>query len=48
MNWRKSAGFARQFIEIFNVYPNEAVPADALLSALQQASGVTWKYFYVR
>lgn len=46
LDWRHSAGYARQFISIVNVYPREAIPTDAVLSALQQQTGVTWQYFY--
>lgn len=45
-NWRKSAGFARLFIEITDIYPKEAIPQDALLSALESISNSSWKYFY--
>lgn len=45
-NWRKSAGFARCFIEITDIYPKEAIPQTLLLELLERSSGVTWAYFF--
>ena len=45
--WFDAGGCARQFISIVNVYPKESLPTDALLSQLQQATGVAWQYFYL-
>ncbi len=50
-NWRKTAGFASTGIEITEIHPHEAVPADALmqtLAALSAANGkpTTWHYCY--
>jgi len=47
LDWRKSAGFGRFFIEIKGVYPHEAVPSDALLNRLDALSDCRWKYFYL-
>jgi hypothetical protein len=44
--WFDAGACARQFVSIVNVYPKEALPTDALLSQLQQATGVAWQYFY--
>lgn len=46
LNWRHSAGFARTFIEIWGVFPHEAVPSDELLDTLSRETGVKWRYFY--
>jgi ribosomal protein L37AE/L43A len=46
-HWRKSAGFARVFIEVTDIYPKEAIPQQALLDALQQTSGTEWQYCYL-
>ena len=46
-NWRKSAGFGRFFIEVTEIYPKEAFPQPALLSALEQQHGTSWAYFYL-
>jgi hypothetical protein len=46
LNWRRTAGYARCFIEIAGVYPQEALPTEALLNALQKYSGCEWRYFY--
>lgn len=45
-NWRKSAGFARSFIEISDIFPREAVPQPVLLDKLESATGISWQYFY--
>lgn len=46
-DWRRSAAFARVFVEISNVFESEAVPAEKLTACLEQASGETWDYSYV-
>ncbi|MGD8575910.1 MAG: hypothetical protein PVG50_01870 [Thiohalophilus sp.] len=48
LNWRKTGAFARIFIELFNIYPHEAVPTDGILKRLREETGVEWKYIYVR
>ena len=45
-NWRKSAGFARFFIEITDVYPKEAIPQPSLLELLENKFQVAWDYFF--
>lgn len=45
-NWRKSAGFARCFIEITDIYPKEAIPQSSLLESLEKNFGVPWAYFF--
>ena len=47
-DWRQSAGFGHVFIFIFNIYPREAIPTEALLLALGKATDQTWDYFYIR
>jgi len=46
LNWRHSAGVASFFIEVNNIFPNEAVPSDELMSALRKMTGSEWDYFY--
>ncbi len=46
LNWRKAAGYARCFVEITGVYPQEALPTETLMNALQGFSGCEWRYFY--
>ncbi len=46
-HWRKSAGFARVFIEVTDIYPKEAIPQQTLLDALQQSTGTEWQYCYL-
>jgi len=45
-NWRKSAGYARFFIEICNIYPREAIPQQSFLDSLKILHPVDWHYFY--
>ncbi len=44
--WRKSAGFGRCFIEVWNIYPREAMPQQPLLDTLNLHYQVNWHYFY--
>ena len=46
LDWRHGAGLARQFVSVVNIYPKEALPTDALLTAWQQYTGTAWTYFY--
>jgi len=46
LNWRHSAAFARCFIDIWNIYPQEAIPTEELLSILFEATGEEWDYFF--
>lgn len=47
LRWRQNAGFGRFFIEIFSVFPSEAIPSPELLQALQDEDG-EWGYFYIQ
>ena len=47
LDFRHQGGFARTFIELWGIHPSEAVPVDALLSALATFSGCDWRYLYV-
>lgn len=48
-NWRwyDGGGCARQFISIVNVYPKESLPTEALMSQLEEETGIPWQYFYL-
>ena len=48
MNWRRYAGFAKTLVEIFSIFPGEAVPVPSLLGRLAEETGVKWHYFYVK
>jgi hypothetical protein len=48
LDWRQSAGFGRLFVYIFNIYPREAIPTEALLHTLGDATDQAWDYFYLR
>jgi hypothetical protein len=45
--WRKSAGFARVFIEVTDIYPKEALPQQTLLDSLEQDSKIRWDYCFM-
>jgi hypothetical protein len=47
MNWRQLAGFGRFFIEVWGIFPHEAVPTEKLLKQLaSHTPGVSWSFFY--
>lgn len=48
LNFRKSAGFGRTFVEIRGIYPFEAIPGEALLASLQAVSGCKWNTLYIK
>ena len=47
LDWRQTAGFGRCFIDINGIHPQEAVPSDKLLNALNAYSHCEWGYFYI-
>jgi hypothetical protein len=47
LNFRKAGGFGHTFIEIWGIYPSEAVPGAALLEVLRELSGGDWKTLYI-
>jgi len=47
ITWNKTTGMATDAIVIHNIFPHEAVPADELVSAINNASGLGWRYFYI-
>ena len=46
LNWRQCAGYSRWFVEIWHVYPHEAVPAEALIARLEELAGGRCDFFY--
>ena len=46
LGWRHGAGFARMFIDIYSIYPQEGIPTEPLLDLLEKVCGVRWGYFY--
>jgi hypothetical protein len=48
LDWRGNAAAGRVFVEIGNVFPGEAVPAEALLDALGALGCGPWRYAWVR
>ncbi|MGD2056070.1 MAG: hypothetical protein PVJ15_04615 [Gammaproteobacteria bacterium] len=48
LNFRKGGGFGHTFIEIWGIHPAEAVPGEALLTALRQLGGCDWSTLYIR
>ena len=48
INWRKSVGCSKLFLEISAIFPKEAIPNDNFLDQLHQLSGCNWSWFYSR
>lgn len=48
LRFRRSAGFARAWVEIRGIHPSEAVPNDALLSRLREITGCEWRHLYLQ
>jgi hypothetical protein len=46
LGWRHTAGFARLFIDIYSIYPQEGIPTDPFLSLLETQTGTQWDYFF--
>lgn len=46
LRWRRTAGVARLFIEIWGIYPGEAIPGDNLISRLSALTDSSWAWFY--
>lgn len=46
LDWNKTAGYARFFLEVYDIHPHEAVPTPGLMNALSALSGQDWQYFY--
>lgn len=46
LDWRKASGVGNVFVEILNVYLQEAVPTDSFLQQLETITSSTWQYFY--
>lgn len=46
LDWRRRGGCARVFVDIHGVHADEAVPADALLTALAAVGNGPWTWFY--
>jgi len=47
LDWRRRAGYGRQFIDVHSVFPHEAVPSDSLLESLAAATGTGWDHCYL-
>lgn len=48
LQFRKSAGFARSWVEVRGIHPSEAVPGEALLDCLHAVSGCRWQTIYLQ
>ena len=44
LDWRRHAACGRLMVEIHQVFPGEAVPADGLITELEKATGAGWVY----
>lgn len=45
-DWRKASGVGNVFIEVLNVYLQEAVPTDSFIQQLEDITSSKWQYFY--
>lgn len=48
LQFRRTAAFARAWVEVRGIYPSEAVPNDALLARLRELAGCDWRYLYLQ
>lgn len=48
LNWRRSAGVGRSFIEVLGIHAGTVQPVDALFTRLAERSGAQWGYFFVQ
>ena len=48
LQFRKTAGFGKTWVEIRGIHPAEAVPGDALLGVLRALSGCDWNTLYIK
>ena len=46
LNWRHNAAFARCFIDVWHIYPQEAIPTEELLKLLLDETEQEWDYFF--
>ena len=46
INWRHNAAFSRCFIDVWHIYPQEAIPTEEILSLLTSETGEQWDYFF--
>jgi hypothetical protein len=48
-DFRQSAGCARLFLLVENIFPQEAIPSPALFEALKRTgNGDAWHHFYLQ
>lgn len=46
LNWRHNAAFSRCFIDVWHIYPQEAIPTEELLRVLSEVTNQEWDYFF--
>jgi hypothetical protein len=46
LGWRHTAGFARKFMDIYSIYPQEGIPTDQLLVLMETQTKTPWDYFF--
>ncbi|VAW69532.1 hypothetical protein MNBD_GAMMA10-465, partial [hydrothermal vent metagenome] len=46
LNWKHECGYGRCGFEITHIYPHEALPTEAFLSALAASTATPWQYCY--
>ncbi|MBK1722419.1 hypothetical protein CKO23_09190 [Thiocystis violacea] len=47
-DWKQQGGFGRLFIQIEEIFPDEATPTPALFDLLIRATGTGWRHFYIQ
>jgi hypothetical protein len=48
LRFRRTAAFARAWIEVRGIHPSEAVPNNALIARLRALAGCDWRYLYLQ
>jgi DNA-directed RNA polymerase subunit RPC12/RpoP len=48
LQWKQSAGFARLYLAVEDIFPGEAAPTPSLLNALKKNDDADWGYFYIQ
>jgi len=46
LDWRKASGLGNVFMEVMNVYLQEAIPTEAFMKQLEAVTSTKWSYFY--
>jgi hypothetical protein len=47
-DWRRGAGFARIYLELWHLHRGEAVPSEAFMRGLEEITGTPWTWLFYR